>query len=292
MKIKNKIYTLLSVFTLVGLTHSLTLKDLNAALTPPSSYDYSYRSRNVSGNTLFYNEADEIVWYTRTGASFPYDFSSTGTYGPTGMEITMRFDKSTILWTEGTGLFAGKYRPHTSYSYIGSDNSVGTISSKVDLTFDNQTNKDYRLYLDVSSTSANSNYQYIIDSMTQASSSINSTSMNSFLIPAYRNVRIFANSSSSARYFDAWYLEDLGQSPSYDFGYYDGYDQGDIDGYADGLGNNPNVLLNGFQAMVGILVNFMLMIVNLEVFGVSLINVFSILALFVGIVWILKIIRG
>jgi hypothetical protein len=44
--------------------------------------------------------------------------------------------------------------------------------------------------------------------------------------------------------------------------------------------------------MVGILVNFFLMIVNLEVFGVSISSVFAIIVIFVGIIWTLKIIRG
>jgi len=294
MKIKNKIFTLLGVFTLVALTHSFILKDLNAALTAPASFDINYRYNSVDDDTFGLGTTSWPTYfptYTRTANDVYYDYSLTidnsdTSILPLGLEITMTFNRSLSPWY----LFGGGYLPDDTK--IGTDGTVGTISSKVDLTFDNQTNKDYRLYLDVSSTSANSNYQYIIDSMTQASSSILSTSLNSFLIPAYRNVRIFSNSASTSRYFDAWYLQDLGQSVSYDVGYYDGYDQGDLDGYADGLGNNPNILLNGFQAMVGILVNFMLMILNLEVFGVSILSVFGILALFVGVIWILKIVRG
>jgi hypothetical protein len=44
--------------------------------------------------------------------------------------------------------------------------------------------------------------------------------------------------------------------------------------------------------MIGILVNFFLMIVNLEVFGVSILSVFSVIVFFVGIIWFLKILRG
>jgi hypothetical protein len=93
--------------------------------------------------------------------------------------------------------------------------------------------------------------------------------------------------TSGARYFDAWYLQDLGVSSSYDAG----YDAGIDIGYGQGQ-DDADLLITGFQAMVGILVNFVLMIVNLEVFGVSILSVFSILALFVGVIWILKIIRG
>jgi hypothetical protein len=89
-----------------------------------------------------------------------------------------------------------------------------------------------------------------------------------------------------------WYLQDLGVSAAYNAGFDAGEITGYDVGYATGLGNNPNILLNGFQAMVGILVNFFLMIVNLEVFGVSISSVFAIIVIFVGIIWTLKIIRG
>ena len=102
----------------------------------------------------------------------------------------------------------------------------------------------------------------------------------------------YYSGTSAQRMLSAWYLKDLGVSTAYEEGFDAGYLDGEIDGYADGLGNNPNVLLNGFQAMVGILVNFMLLILNLNVFGVSILSVFSIVALFVGFIWILKIIRG
>ena len=51
-------------------------------------------------------------------------------------------------------------------------------------------------------------------------------------------------------------------------------------------------MINGFSAMVGILVNFVLMIANLQVFDISLTSIFAVLVLFTGIVWTLKLIRG
>jgi hypothetical protein len=132
----------------------------------------------------------------------------------------------------------------------------------------------------------------------------NTNNHNLFYIPAFTTLTIDIWTGGN-EYFDAWYLQDLGVSDGYtqglDVGYDDGYDVGYDDGfdadayaigYSNGLNNNPNILLNGFQAMVGILVNFALMILNLNVFGVSLLNIFGILALFVGLIWILKIVRG
>jgi hypothetical protein len=291
MKLKNKIYILISVFTLVGLTHSFTLKDLNAALTAPSSYDINYRYNSVDDDTFGLGTTSWPTYfplYTRTADSTYFNYTTTidnsdTSILPLGLEITMTFNRSNSLWYS----FGGGYLPDDTK--IGSDSTVGTVDKKVYLEFDNQTSKNYNLLLDTSSTSSGYGYFIIMNTISlRVISTSNTSALKSHYISSYSTLQIEIDTTGGARYLDAWYLQDLGVSASYDAG----YEQGDIDGYADGLGNNPNVLLNGFQAMVGILVNFMLMIVNLEVFGVSLINVFSILALFVGIVWILKIIRG
>jgi hypothetical protein len=290
MKLKNKIYTLLSVFTLVGLTHSFTLKDLNASLTAPASYDYSYTYDGLFSYEL--NVLPTLVFYERTADGIYYNYSSTFEL-INGLEITQTFNRSNTSWTFISG---DGYIP--TDTKIGSDNTIGTITRKWSMKYDNQTSKDYLLYLDHSSSPAgNVSLRFIHNSTsvyTYQSDAVLSfpTEFIKVIIPSFSSLEIFTNSTLNTRYFDAWYLKDLGVSASYDAGVDAGELIGYDDGYADGLGNNPNVLLNGFQAMVGILVNFMLMIVNLEVFGVSLINVFSILALFVGIVWILKIIRG
>jgi hypothetical protein len=63
------------------------------------------------------------------------------------------------------------------------------------------------------------------------------------------------------------------------------YDLGKIDA-------DSTTLIVGFSAIVGILVNFGLMILNLSVLGVSLMDIFATMFLFVGFVWILKLIRG
>jgi hypothetical protein len=292
MKIKNKIFTLLAVFTLVGLTHSFTLKDLNAALTPPASYDLNYRYDAVYEETFVLGTSSLGSYtpiYTRTsdGAYYNYsltlDNSDTSIF-PLGLELTMTFNRSNTNWYSITG----GYLP--ADTKIGSNTSVGSISNKVYLKFDNQTNKDYALILDLSSTS-NYSLAYNFKYNSTTGNFIHAPSTTALLhlhLPSFTLFELLVPNTNGTAYFDAWYLKDLGVSDSYDAG----YEQGDIDGYEDGLGNNPNVLLSGFQAMVGILVNFMLMILNLEVFGVSIMSVFGILALFVGVIWILKIVRG
>jgi hypothetical protein len=309
MKIKHyKILTLLSVFTLVGLTHSLTLKDLNASLTAPADYDYFFRSiDNPSPAPDFWRLGDwngtsspngsNDLRFTRTADSTYFNYSittnhTTHSFLPDGLEITMTFNRSNTSWTQVSG--TSLYNP-TDYNKIGSDNTVGTINDKWLLRFNNQTSKNYLLFLDNSSTnSVDRPFEYSFDNnkvINNAGSYFyfaSITTLNQFYIPSFTNVLLRPITVSTTNYLDAWYLKDIGVSAAYDAG----YEQGDIDGYADGLGNNPNVLLSGFQAMVGILVNFALMIVNLEVFGVSLIGIFSIVVLLTGIVWTLKLIRG
>jgi hypothetical protein len=283
MKNKNKIFILLSVFTLVGLTHSFTLKDLNAALTPPASYDYSYSYDGLFTYEL--NVSPTFVYYTRTADGAYYNYTSTYELID-GLEITQKFNRSNTSWTFISGS-PGGYTP--TDTKIGSSSVVGSgIYDRLNLKFDNQTNKDYKLILDYS-TSGHSNigHQMYYDSVNYPTYTtfvrfIN-THLSLVLIPAYQVLELSSMPSSSNLYFDAWYLEDLGVSSSYDAGVDAGYGQGQYD---------ADLLITGFQAMVGILVNFVLMIVNLEVFGVSILSVFSILALFVGVIWILKIIRG
>jgi|LakMenEpi05May12_1017382.scaffolds.fasta_scaffold04081_1 hypothetical protein len=298
MKIKNKIFTLLGVFTLVGLTHSLTLKDLNAALTAPTSYDLNYQYNSSLTSFAFGGSSlgtQNSLRYIRTADGIYYNYSVTYTPDTVlGLSITQTFNRSNTSWTSFTIAGNTYYRP--TDTKIGSDSTVGTLE-KGTLIFDNQTNKNYLIHIDMSSNTSNvftrlfyNDYRY--NNGNDNTLTFFRTTMNRLYIPSFTKFELRHYSASSVYYLDAWYLQDLGVSDSYDAGYDAGYEQGDIDGYADGLNNNPNILLSGFQAMVGILVNFMLMIVNLEVFGVSILSVFSILALFVGIIWILKIIRG
>jgi hypothetical protein len=300
MKLKNKIYTLLSVFTLVGLTHSLTLKELNASLTPPTTYNinYSWDSSSLRQELGLSTIGGPAPVYTRSADGSFFNYTTTinntthSTILPLGLEITMTFNRSNTNWTSVTGGFV------PTENRIGSDGLVGTILNKVYLRFNNQTSKNYILFIDLTSTNSTT-YWYDLSYDSQLylyyetqNRAFSQNTMLSFPLFAFSNLEFITRSDSAIRYFDAWYLRDLGTSSSYTNGFNDGEQIGYDDGYSDGLNNNPNILLNGFQAMVGILVNFMLMILNLEVFNVSIMSVFGILALFVGVIWILKIVRG
>jgi hypothetical protein len=267
----------------------LTLKDLNAALTAPASYDYSYTYDG--GFTYELNVSPYYVYYTRTADGVYYNYTSTFELLD-GLEITQTFNRSNTSWTFISGS-PGGYTP--TDTKIGASNTVGSVQ-KLNFTFDNQTNKNYTLWFDRSSSSSDEYYGTNYDGVGYGGRYTtmlfaDTENLNKLYLPSYTTLNI-ERTLSNAEYLDAWYLQDLGVSSAYDAGVDAGELIGYDDGYADGLGNNPNVLLNGFQAMVGILVNFVLMIVNLEVFGVSIIDIFAVVVLFTGIVWVLKLIRG
>lgn len=291
MNIK-KLTTLAAVGIVSLLSTFQTPTKTYASLTPPTSYDINYSwdatsLRQELGTTSIGGPAPV---YTRTMDGLYFNYSTTinntthSTILPLGLEITMTFNRSNTNWTTVTG----GYIP--TENKIGSDNTVGSVASKISFQFDNQTSNDYILHLDLSSTGTGGGIWHdYYNSLTNIRFFFYDISvLRQLYLPSFTTYNLYTSSTSEARYFDAWYLQDLGVSDSYNAG----YDQGEIDGYQDGLNNNPNILLNGFQAMVGILVNFFLMIVNLEVFGVSIMGIFSIVVLFVGIVWVLKLIRG
>jgi hypothetical protein len=279
MKIKNKIYTLLSVFTLVGLTHSLTLKDANAVLSAPASWTFKYTNEDFPGYKIRSTTAViSTPSYTRTADGIYYNYTNTSTI-TTGLTVQQTFYRSNTSWYNNSGLYI------PSDTKIGSDSTVGN-AIKVNLSFDNQTSNNYHLLLDVSSTASFATVDIKYDLLTfnpPTEFYLNANALNNFYIPAFTNFNIYYRNAGGTRYFDAWYLLDLGVSDAYDAG----YDQGSFD-----ANENADLLVTGFTAMVGILVNFILMIVNLEVLGVSILGIFSIVVLFTGIVWVLKLIRG
>jgi hypothetical protein len=300
-----KISTLAGVGVISILSTFQSFTNVDAALTTPSNYDIAYTS--VGGAFIMtapgYTINSTYPLFTRTSDStyfnYTHNFSSgqhTNTSNfdlPQGLDITMTFNRSNTSWTDASSAgYTGYYATDTK---IGSDTTVGSISNKIDMIFDNQTPKDYILLLDISSTTNNSTIQdYIFTYNTRTYEvygtvvRLNSSSMKQIYIPAFTQFQFQRFGTSSAVYFDAWYLQDIGFNNAYDYGIETGFDNG----YAAGLGNNPNVLLNGFSAMIGILVNFMLLILNLEAFGISILSVFGVLAFFVGVIWFFKLLRG
>jgi hypothetical protein len=224
MKQQLMLIAMLSVGT--ALTTMGRLKPVAASLTPPVSYDYSYTwNATASEQYLNVNGVDSIPLYTRTVDGAYYDYISTINVID-GLDVTMDFQRSNTTWqVSGTS-----YKPDENK--IGSDGTVGSISNKVYLNFDNQTNKEYKLWFDISSMASNfwdvrHNGSIKFHNWTSSTNYFVSSTLVGIYIPSYAYVEIYQHGTTSgAYYFDAWYLEDLGIS--------DAYQQG-LDAETDGI---------------------------------------------------------
>jgi hypothetical protein len=274
---KYKLLALLGVGLITALTTSPTLKDLNAALTAPASWTFKYTNQDFPGYKIRSTTAViSTPAYTRTTDGAYYNYTNTSTI-ITGLTVQQTFNRSNSSWYDN----AGTWIPNDTK--IGSNSSVGSLV-KYSITINNQTNKDYTFYFDRSSSS-NEKYYYsdLVAGLYGAVYFAGTSSFNTLYIPSFYSTTLSVQTSGLQEYFDAWYLLDLGVSDSYLAGVDAGYIQGQDD---------ADLLVTGFQAMVGILVNFLLMIANLEVFGISLTGILAIVILFAGVVWTLKLIRG
>jgi hypothetical protein len=198
-------------------------KSAYASLTAPASYDYSY-TWNATDNEQYLNANgfDTIPLYDRTADGLYYNYTSTFQVVD-GLEVTMLFNRSNTDWqASGT-----KYKPDEDK--IGNDNTVGTIANKINIKFNNYTSHDYFIYFDFSSSNdSNFVYDYYLNSTkyfyyTNLSRHwATASAPGTFLtlpLPSYSNIEFASYIVSAARYFDAWYLQDLGVSESYQEGY-------------------------------------------------------------------------
>jgi hypothetical protein len=280
---------------------SATARELpvQASLTAPADYDYFFRPiDNPSPAPDFWRLGDwdgtispngsNDLRFTRTADGVFYNYSittnnSTHSFLPDGLEIIMTFNRSNSSWTQVSG--TSLYNP-TDYNKIGSDGSINA-TNKFYFKFDNQTNKDYLINFD-NSSSSNVSGQRISYNGNVLVFAYGQTEFQPVSLPSYSYIEIYVINSSLSKYFDAWYLTDLGDSAAYDAG----YDLGEADGYEDGLANNPNILINAAESLIGMFVNFTFILFSLELFGVSILTVVGVLFGIVAIVWILKTIRG
>lgn len=326
---KNKLLIVAPLLLLGVLTLPRTYINANAALTAPANWDYKYYNLGNTGPGARWSVTDGTnnafdLAYVRTADGVYYNYSQTihtGVSGfsflPSGLTITMTFNRSNSSWNStGTGLFyPGNYS-------IGSDNTVGTITGKFDFTFDNQTNKNYFLYFDVSSSSVDINVDNFIDSVGagyyyETLERMGYLAFAKVFIPAYTNIRFRVSNTSAARYFDAWYLKDLGVSESYTQGYDhgnndgyaegynegvtqaqdqeydDGYNIGYDDGYDDGLNATATSAITDYRNIFSMAFSAIAAIFNINIFGGLTLGTIIIAPIAVSLLWfILGIVSG
>jgi hypothetical protein len=263
---------------------SATARELpvQAALTAPASWTFKYTTQDFPGYKIRSTTAViSTPAYTRTTDGAYYNYTNTSTV-TTGLEVTQTFNRSNTSWYDN----AGTWIP--SDTKIGSDSTVGSISNKISITFSNDTNRDYDLFFDISSSAVERNYNFIYNGITYNSQyTLSRTSLNRVPLLANHSLVLSLVTRSTAEYFDAWYLLDLGISDAYTAG----YDDGEEVGYIDGL-ENSNFLITAVESLIGMMVNFTFIIFSLEIFGVNILMIIGVLFGIIAITWILKTIRG
>lgn len=247
----------LSILMGVGLiaygTSHINLTNTNAALSAPSSWNIRYRNLNNTGpgpRWALESTSSSVndPGYVRSGISpnFNYDNGLGGTGWnhddfpniiPDGMTINLRFNESNTSWiTDGSGMY---YPGNFS---IGSTGKATTFDN-VKIEVNNQTNKDYHLYFDLSS-SANVIQTLTIQNGNNLWSIYDAVHYNAtdgflerIMLPAFTYITIRSHASGHSNnniLFDALYLTEIGTSSAYTNGYDDGFDNGIISGYPSG----------------------------------------------------------
>ena len=221
--------TIVSLFSIPA--KALTI---HAALTAPASWDYAYKYNATNDEFEFTNNGRtsySTPAYTRTADLTYYNYTYTGTGGGVmPFEVTMTFNRSNTTWKSVTGGYT------SDDTKIGSDNTVGTITNKINIILNNQSNNDYRIIFDFSdNTSPNLSFKYYINNYDYGPyyTTLLFEPLNSFkylLINSKQKTEISLSSSSGARYFTSFYLKNLGVSAAYT----NGYDQAETDiGWTD-----------------------------------------------------------
>jgi len=209
--------------------------NVNADLAAPTGYDYAYKQDFTNyfrvENTVA--SAYDNPVFTRSGASSPYDYTVT-TSVELPMPVSMTFRKSdTGGWTSS----GGGYRPGEVFdTTIGSTSASSVV--KIEFTFNNLAGSDtWILYIDIPTTTASmtANYEGTQNIDYVYSRSSGTTFLQLVILP-FTSLNIYTAATTSARQFDAWYLDKLdgasvaGDNGQYNLGYQTGYDEGYSDG--------------------------------------------------------------
>jgi len=295
-----KILMLALVGGIVYSTTSNVFIKTNAILTAPSSYDYYYApyydggfvdwrigmGSVGSGTSTFDYIRDPL--YSRQANSSYYDYFYADDYPinwPTGLDVDMKFVRSNVgNWVQyGSSSF---YYPE--FDVIGSDNSVGSVADKVYLQYTNNTNSNYLLYVDFSSTAAAAPFLLQIDT-NGSQFYITPTILNVFTIFANSKIEIRFFTNAGARYLNAWYLKDLGLSASYEAGYDDGLIDGYDDGFDDGVdvGQTNAVLSGGIGSIFTSAFTGIAGVFNIQAFGEITLGQLALAPIALGLLFIL-----
>lgn len=245
---------------------------INAALAAPASWDYAYKYNATNDEfefTRYDATASNTPVYTRTADSTYYNYTYTGSgNGTLPFEVTLTFNRSNTTWKS----YGGGYT--SDDTKIGSDVAIATIN-RISVRLNNNTNNNFYFMLDLSSILAGTaSFTYKVNDyiVTNRSSLLyyiisTTTHLSYFFIPANSFITLDLAQETTARYFDAFYLQDLGVSASYTAGVDDTTTdieqqlaQAYLNGYQEALDmQTAGALDNGTMIFIGFFVTALLM---------------------------------
>jgi hypothetical protein len=252
---------------------------VQAAFTPPSNYDINYRYNSTNESFAFGGSSLGSTYqlsFTRTGASPNYAYTSLNntnstfpTIIPENMNISVGVSNSNSSWSTNN---------NTSYFPSSEVSSITSTQGRFYIQVINETNYDYALYLDLkdSGTSGWSwklNNIFYYDGAYETETVLHTVGQYVGLIklPVPASYTLYLeNAADNTIDFEGFYLEEVGLRGNYDINEYN-------EGYADGIGNNPNVLITAFESLIGMMVNFTFILFTLEMFGVSILSIVGVL---------------
>ena len=214
---------------------TMLANDKKTALTPPTTYHYSYGLQSGTQDPIWYfknhsNNQISSITYTRTLVSGFYNYDSGYFQGLPTMDIRFRFYGAQSAWFEFGG---GRYEPW--YNYIGNYTGMVAGSLKHQFNFDNFGKYNYRVYFDVSSASTSYSNYYACGINPNDNSAVNflyPTTLRSLIVPAFSSMTFYSYSADAK--IDAIYFEQLDitqgmagyANENYNSGYSEGFDDG------------------------------------------------------------------
>lgn len=275
----NKLHiSLASLVGVIGLVWGSSTPTItaSAALAAPASWDYAYKYNATNDEFEFVRydaSASNTPVYTRTVDSTYYNYTYTGNGNDTlPFEVTLTFNRSNTSWKS----YGGGYT--SDDTKIGSDASVGSITNKFYIYVNNNTNMDYMMYFDISSSGSFidttlliNNMYYVVNSGSVAFYIPTTNALRYFLIPAFSTIALSAYVTSATRYIDALYFDNIGTSPAYTAGVEDTesdiqtlINEAYLNGYQEALDmQTADALTNGASIFIGLILMLFLTFVGI-----------------------------
>jgi hypothetical protein len=221
----------LMIMSAVALVSAFTMQNVFSnvlAVDPPDNYDASYRREENPENSdalewvIFNNLGyDNEFYYTREQLGSLYKYTGNYIDFYPGVDLKLIFTHPTTTFDAVSGSF---FKPSNSTWYIGGD-PVDVVGDQVYIEIENSSSRDFTLYFDNDHTTNSNtlwyytlNGNYISNYGNDYLFTMSTSQLTSFYVPSSSTFVLKTAPSEFARFFNAIYLNDLGQSAAFEAG--------------------------------------------------------------------------